>query len=373
MDQQTWPARPQWGAPPRAHAVTFTGSTRDYFGIWIVNVLLSIVTLGIYTAWAKVRWLRYFYGNTHIDGHSFEYHARPVQILIGRLIVVAALVIINVASQLTLFVWALLIPYLIALPWIFNKAIAFNARMTSYRNVRFGFAGNYWHALGIFLLMPIGVALTGGLLAPVMSRMYAMYMGGNTKYGAARFHTDTPLSPLYRNLGATVVFTIAAGVLCVAIGAGIGAGVAWVAAAAGLLPRFDPQTLLAGPEQVLIFGATIGGVLSLYLTSFLSFIFYRAGVRNIAFRHTALEGGFALSSDLSRSRYVWIIVTNFLAMIFTLGLARPWAMIRTWRYLAAHTVLHGPDTLGAFVEAQAQEGQVVAAEFLDIEGIDFGL
>ena len=125
MDQQTWPARPQWGAPPRAHAVTFTGSTRDYFGIWIVNVLLSIVTLGIYTAWAKVRWLRYFYGNTHIDGHSFEYHARPVQILIGRLIVVAALVIINVASQLTLFVWVLLIPYLIALPWIFNKAIAF--------------------------------------------------------------------------------------------------------------------------------------------------------------------------------------------------------------------------------------------------------
>lgn len=27
------------------HAVTFTGNGREYFGIWIVNVLLSIVTL----------------------------------------------------------------------------------------------------------------------------------------------------------------------------------------------------------------------------------------------------------------------------------------------------------------------------------------
>ncbi len=372
MDQQTWPAT-HWGAPPHAHAITFTGTTRDYFGIWIVNVFLSIVTLGIYTAWAKVRWLRYFYGNTRLDGYSFEYHARPVQILIGRLIVVAALVIFNVASQFTLFVWVLAVPYLIALPWIFNKAIAFNARMTSYRNVRFAFAGNYWHSLGIFVLMPFGVALTGGLLAPVMSRMYAMYIGGNLKFGAARFHTDTPLGPLYRNLGATVVFTIVAGALCAAAGAGIGAGVVWVSSVTGLVERLDPQVLLREPGQVLIIGATVGGVVSLYLTGALSFLFYRAGVRNIAYNHTALEGGHSFVSDLSRSRYVWIIFTNFLAMICTLGLARPWAMIRTWRYLAAHTVLHGPQTLDGFVEAQAQDGQVAAAEFLDIEGIDFGL
>ena len=43
---------------------SFTGNASEYFGIWIVNLLLSIVTFGIYTAWAKVRRLRYFYGNT---------------------------------------------------------------------------------------------------------------------------------------------------------------------------------------------------------------------------------------------------------------------------------------------------------------------
>src|SRR6187402_1366842 len=68
----------------------FRGDGGEYFRIWIVNLLLTIVTLGIYSAWAKVRRLRYFYGNTYLDGHSFEFHGRPLAILKGRLIVFGA-------------------------------------------------------------------------------------------------------------------------------------------------------------------------------------------------------------------------------------------------------------------------------------------
>jgi len=67
---------------------SFSGKGGEYFKIWIVNILLSIVTLGIYSAWAKVRRKRYFYGCTTLAGSSFEYHANPVKILIGRVIVV---------------------------------------------------------------------------------------------------------------------------------------------------------------------------------------------------------------------------------------------------------------------------------------------
>ena len=66
----------------------FSGNAREYFGIWIVNLLLSIATLGIYSAWAKVRNKKYFLGNTTIDGRPFDYHATGRQILIGRAIVV---------------------------------------------------------------------------------------------------------------------------------------------------------------------------------------------------------------------------------------------------------------------------------------------
>ena len=46
----------------------FTGSGAEYFGIWIVNLLLTIITLGIYSAWAKVRRLQYFYRHTEVAG-----------------------------------------------------------------------------------------------------------------------------------------------------------------------------------------------------------------------------------------------------------------------------------------------------------------
>ena len=70
----------------RKSAVNFHGTGKEFFSIWIVNLLLTIVTLGIYSAWAKVRTNRYLYGNLEIDGHRFAYLAEPLQILKGRII-----------------------------------------------------------------------------------------------------------------------------------------------------------------------------------------------------------------------------------------------------------------------------------------------
>jgi uncharacterized membrane protein YjgN (DUF898 family) len=75
----------------RLERFTFTGSGSEYFRIWIANLLLTIVTFGIYSAWAKVRRTRYFYDSTRVAGSSFEYHGEPVGILKGRLVAVAFL------------------------------------------------------------------------------------------------------------------------------------------------------------------------------------------------------------------------------------------------------------------------------------------
>lgn len=79
-------------------AMRFSGLTSEYFSIWLSNLLLSIVTLGIYSAWAKVRRLQYFYNHTYLDDYAFGYHADGLQILKGRLIVVATLIFLNVAA-----------------------------------------------------------------------------------------------------------------------------------------------------------------------------------------------------------------------------------------------------------------------------------
>ena len=80
-------------ASPQTLPFRFHGKSGEYFRIWIVNLILSILTLGIYSAWAKVRTNRYFYGNTRLAGSGFEYHAKPITILKSRLIAVGLLLI----------------------------------------------------------------------------------------------------------------------------------------------------------------------------------------------------------------------------------------------------------------------------------------
>src|SRR5437867_9478741 len=133
------------------YPVEFTASAGEYFRIWIVNIALTIVTLGIYSAWAKVRKRRYLYGHTRIAGEGFEYRAKALPILKGRLIALGVLAAIVVADT---FVPALaanpllrrvvfIVVLAIAGPWILVRSLKFNAHNTAYRNIRFRFGAGY--------------------------------------------------------------------------------------------------------------------------------------------------------------------------------------------------------------------------------------
>jgi len=385
------------------HRFEFTGNAKEYFGIWIVNLFLSIITLGIYTAWAKVRRVRYFYGHTFIDGHNLEYHAKPTAILIGRIIVVGILIAMNILVSISPFAGILVVPYLLALPWVINQAMRFNARVTSYRNVRFNFKGTYWQALKIFFLIPLGaivvlglfsagllylfkdqLALNSlslatliagtlisifpiiglGLLLPYMSKLTNNYIGNNLSFGSAQFHTDARFKPLVANFAVSFLFFI----VIVAVGFLTG----WAIGTAGVLQSL--QLADGFPQgQEGFFAGLFGLIFALYIGVFLGILFYNAGVRNIAYRATLLDDQHEFQSDISALRYVWIMVSNLLATIVTIGLLRPWAAVRSWRYLADHTALLAKSDLGSIVDQSKPEGAAASAEFLDIEGIDFGL
>ena len=112
--------------------VRFNGDGKEFFGIWIVNTLLSIVTLGIYSPWAKVQNTKYLYNNLSIDNHYYDYHAQPIQILKGRLIAILAVIIFALLSTVneTIYFIGLVVLFFVA-PWLINKSISFNMRMTS--------------------------------------------------------------------------------------------------------------------------------------------------------------------------------------------------------------------------------------------------
>ncbi|MGE0501641.1 MAG: YjgN family protein [Rhizobiaceae bacterium] len=350
----------------RREKFEFRGTAREYFGIWIVNVLLTIVTLGIYSAWAKVRRQRYFYGNTWLADASFEYHARPMPILFGRIVVVIILVAYNLAVEFMPLVGGLIaIAFLFALPWFIMRGLRFNARVTSYRNVRFDFTGGYG---GAFLAYVLGGALiygSAGILAPLASQWMWSYTLGNLRYGDRPIKCDPRLEKLFGQL------LLPAIVLVVGL---IVVGTVMVAAVVAFLhanpDMFEPEA--GGPSPYLILIAVYLVLVPFLILYFFAGLIYRAGTRNVAFNETVVDGRHLLASSIHRGRYVWIAFTNILATLGSLGLARPWAAVRMARYTASVTALDATTSLDEYVGTLRDEGAAVGSEYMDVEGFDFG-
>jgi len=191
----------------------FTGKTREYFGIWLVNELLTVLTLGIYGAWAKVRNKRYLYGNTLLDKSPFDYHANPLAILRGWLIALVFFFLYSVISKFTPFaapVFAIL--FLVMTPWVVINALSFRWRNTSYRNIRFGFEKDYKEAISVFIFLAILVPLTLGLIIPYYIYRQKGFIVNHSSYGQTRFSLDAGAGGFYK------IYLIAIGIL---IGAGM--------------------------------------------------------------------------------------------------------------------------------------------------------
>lgn len=129
---------------PTEHRLQFTGSGREYFRIWIVNLLLTLLTLGIYSAWAKVRREQYFHRNTLLDGSGFDYHGNPKAILKGRIIAVGLLVILSLTGKwIPEYYYPVLLLGAPLIPWLLIRSLAFRARNTLFRGLHFNFLGTY--------------------------------------------------------------------------------------------------------------------------------------------------------------------------------------------------------------------------------------
>lgn len=346
------------------HRFVFTGKASEYFGIWIVNVVLTILTLGIYSAWAKVRRNRYFYGNTVLLGRSFEYHAKGLQILIGRLIVLVAFVVLNVIATLVpILVLLPTIVVLIALPWLVAKGLRFSARVTSYRNVRFDFVGGAGGAFKAFILGGLLAVITVGILAPLASRWAARYVGANLRYGGRAFDTDPRLGPLYKTWFLSLAIALV-GLAVIALLVFMNLSL--------ILPMIETPGSLTPEQQIPLILSAVIGYIVLFATLGVAGLFYRAGVRNIVWSATTFDGQHKLLSDMSRTRYTWIAISNVLVTLITFGLMRPWAAVRMARYTAQQTGVAFAGDVGELFGAIEAQGSAVGSEFMDFEGFDFG-
>jgi len=179
--------------------IMFEGKAGKYFGIWIVNLLLSLITFGIYSAWAKVRRKKYFYNNTLIDNVGFDYHANPKAILKGRIIafILFALYVYGKSSS-PILAGIVVLLFFLALPWLVVRGSIFNSRNTSHRGLRFDFVGTVRQAARVYMKLPILTGLTLGLMAPYAAHERKQFLMNNHRFGLSHFNMSRVVKQFYK-------------------------------------------------------------------------------------------------------------------------------------------------------------------------------
>ena len=310
----------------------FTGQAGEYFRIWIVNICLSVLTVGIYSAWAKVRRKRYFYGNTLLNDAAFEYLADPKAILKGRIIVVAGFAAYSIAGEINpLAGAALLVIFLGVLPWLIVRASRFNAVNSAHRNVRFGFSAGY-REMGQFLILPIVlVPLTLGLLYPYYVYRKKRFFLEHSAYGTTTFAFITSAGAFY-----LVYFRVAMMFLLFLVGSILTVGI---------------------------------GALPLYIW----FAAYRDGaVARLSWKNTQL-GSLRFDCNWSTAGLFKLYFLNTLGIILSGGLLAPWAAVRSARSQLERISLEPAQEISAFVTASQENVGAVGDEASDLLGFDLGL
>ncbi len=299
----------------------FTGSGAEYFGIWIVNLLLTLVTIGIYSAWAKVRRLQYFYRHTEVAGSSFDFHGSPTKILIGRVVAVLLLVVYNYSvrlhSPLTLFV---LIGLAVIMPWLLRNSLRFRLYNTSWRGTRFHFRGTTAGSYRVFLLNGFLALITLYAMLPFAHQRLKAYQHDNSWFGRTRCSFHARAGSFYAiYLGVLGVVALVVGA-CLALGVGRAiAGYLKLKAEHG---HIDPLAMIR----------TVG---VLYLVVALLAVsvgpLFHALITNLIWSNTRL-GEHRIECRMSPPRLIWITLSNFVLVVLTLGLYIPFASVRLARF-----------------------------------------
>jgi uncharacterized membrane protein YjgN (DUF898 family) len=332
----------------------FTGNSSDYFVIWIVNLILTILTLGIYSAWAKVRRMQYFYRNTRLNESSFDYHGTAIAILKGRLIAVALFASYSIFLQFMPML-GLAIGVLIALimPYLLVVSFRFRLYNSSYRGLRFGFAGSVKSAYMTFLALPIFTLLTLYLLAPFTHQRIKAYQHGNSRFGQSAFTFNAGVGSFYKIYFFTLLLLLLTG---------------------GLF-GFAAYSLFMGSMESLSKEAIIGIVVAVYglliLTSLLIIPYFISRIQNLSWNHTTL-GEHRFRSTMTARGLAWIIFSNFILIVMTFGLFKPFADIRMARYRIEHMYFLPAGNVDDFIASEQQKIAATGTETAEIFDVDIG-
>lgn len=335
---------------------TFRGTGADLFSIFILNVLKTILTLGVYHFWAKVNTRQYIWAQTEAAGDSFGYHGTGRELLIGWLkatLVVGTLVGLQAGLNITnhqvlglLLFWAGLF---CLIPLVQIGSMRYRLSRTSWRGIRFSFRGDVQRYFLLSLRGLVLSAITVGMYTPFYECETRRYLMAHSRLGTVSFGFDGSPKTLLRIY---VAHSLAA-VLS------IGFMFALVALGRDRLPQPEgPMAIAYGIVALIPIILMYGGIgLSL-----------AACRRRFYWNHMTL-GSARFHTTVTTWNLLRLYGGNVLLFLGTLGLATPWITVRSRRYDCAQLRLTGALDLDA-IQQDALQATAMGEEmesFLDVD------
>lgn len=352
----------------------FTGRGAEYFRIWAVNLLLTLLTLGIYSAWAKVRKARWFARHTLLMGDAFDYHGDPWRILLGRLLGLALLLGYSYAFLWSTTAGLLMFGLLYAAgPLLFASAQRFRLGNTSWRGLRFGFDAPWqavykvclpllilWTVSTLVIELRLGNAAMWTSLAltalgfPWAHARLKQLQHAHARYGDRTFSFAPAQAQFYGLYAGAFGLLVLGGLL-----AGLVVGLATV---------LDGAQWAQGALPLVL--ATAGAMLILWLVIW---PFFAARTQRIVWGHTRL-GDIDFIGEMQAGTLWKLALKQTLLVLLTAGLYWPFAAVALARYRVQAIALRAGSPLeGVVVTAAAVSDKGAAGDgSADLFGLDLG-
>lgn len=333
-------------------AFRFTGHWREFAPIAFTNLLLTIVTLGVYRFWAQARERRYLWSRTEFIDDTLEWTGTGAEMFKGFLVVMAlllpALLFLQFGFQ------ALIVRQQFALAFsimaFIYLGIFFLTGVARYRALRYRLSRTWWHGIrgggepggwrygGTYLLrMAAGAAAMGMLIPWAMTSLWNRRWRAMS-FGPHQFEADADFSPL---MGRWILMLVSpflllfAGGLIAAIFFGLGA----------FANMSGTGAQAAGAAAVLF------AVVAIYGGFFILGIGYWAKFLREVIGHTRL-GGLEFAFTARSVDWVKLFLGNIGLVIVTLGVGFIFLSYRNWSFFVRHLQATGIVELGDLTQSQ---------------------
>jgi len=310
-DQASYPAPSAPTPGGEVHHFAFVGSGAAFFALVIKNMLLSLVTLGIYLPWAKTERRQYLWQNIEIAGHRLRYHGTGKELLIGYLKVIAGYLIFlgipilvgKVLGQLvgSIVQFSLVLALMLLIPFAIWGSRRYLLSRTTWRGVRFrlgdGSGRDAKRFARVFVFGYLGTVFSLGLFGPVwLNRMHSILLNA-TSLGTKPF--------VYRG------------------------------------------------EDKVAFKLAIKALPLILLTLGVYYFWYLAKLSRYQTENTWFDGARG-ELEITGTEILQLVLLQILALTFSLGLAFPWVTTYSLRFYLARMRFVGPIQFAQIYQADSQ-------------------